>query len=220
MTLRKILHHLTVVGLLIVIGVCFGRIARELLDWYRYGLDGLDDISGVAEIETAGRRYTVLPFMADGAPAATRERVEEELRKHAIDYRVVEDKVMVESVKTPLAMDALQTAGLGGAARHFSYREITADPQKEPERYALQQQLADQNMLGNMLALMAAEIVSADVRFDLAARTARVRLTLKPGTKGLPAGLLKEIREHVRAVAGDVQVEIVQEKSANSGKQK
>lgn len=198
---------LLTIFLVVVIGVCFGRVARAFLEYRRQlARANGEDISGTTEMREQGRDYSILPFAADQLPPDKLERCAAELRRHHVDYRVVDGKLLAESAKIPLAMDALQAAGLGDA-RHFSFREITADPEKEPERHALQERLATQNMLANLITLLADDIADARVVIDPEAKTTRVRLTRK-GAGPLPPALAAEIARHVRAVAGDVAVTI------------
>lgn len=208
------------VFLVAVIGACAGRVARVFLE-YRHELARAEggDVKGASEIREQGRDYSILPLAADKLPPEKIERCAAELKRHAVDYRVVEGKLLAESAKIPLAMDALQAAGLGDDARHFSFREITADPEKEPERHALQERLATQNMLANLITLLADDIADAKVVIDPEAKAARVKLSRKGATAaqgGRPApgggpvapALAAEIERHVRAVAGDVAVTI------------
>ena len=81
------------VFLVAVIGACAGRVARVFLE-YRQELARAEggDVKGASEIREQGRDYSILPLAADKLPPEKIERCAAELKRHAVDYRVVEGK--------------------------------------------------------------------------------------------------------------------------------
>lgn len=186
----------------IVFGAVVGIGVRLLLETDEVGHYFRDDVRGSAEFAMPdGKIFTLLPTIIEHEKQLT--EVGDLLAKYKIAYAVDEQKIMVAPEQLPLALELLQVAGLAPDAQHFSFTEVTAPP--ATLRYELQQQLATQNMVANMLTLLADEIVSAQVNIAPTTKIAQVKIKLSGEPKTLPDSVIDEIKSHLQAVFSEVQ---------------
>lgn len=205
---RQIFQTLTVTALCAVIGICAGRIASAVYNYYAIArLENANRVSGITEAKIGNKNYSVLPLMTEQIPEEELPGLRRELQDYKIDFIETAGKILVADSQLPLALDVAHAAGFSRDADHFSFREITADPEKEPERHAVQRRLAEQNMLASVITLLTADITGARVKIDPRTRAATVKLS-RQSSGEIPPKLREEIILHVRAVAGDISVTV------------
>ncbi len=153
---------------------------------------------------------------------AERQKVAALLQKAGINSALNGERIMVEAGKTGVAMDLLALKGLIPGVDNFSFTEVTAE--EGTLRHKLQQRLATQNMLANMIATMTEGVDRAQVNLEagetLDGDISRVKVVIdrRAGVNGLKLADLAGIRENVSAMTGveDIaRIEIIDSKTGN-----
>lgn len=208
MKTRTIFVNIMIVVGIVTTGIVFGTLGRY---FYEY-LQEREQTAPISEVVAPdGETFTMLPYQPEDAEA--RKRAVFLLEREGLRHKTVENKLMVQPGQVPLAMDIMAQANLVPGTEHFSFVEILVDSEKEPRRYELQQLLATQNMLANMIPAMSAAVERARVLINPnipgEPPTAFVTLYLRKGTE-LEEGIPGDIRDHVSALAVGVEPRNVQ----------
>ncbi len=153
---------------------------------------------------------------------AERQKVAALLQKAGINSALNGERIMVEGGKTGIAMDLLALKGLIPGVDNFSFTEVTAE--EGTLRHKLQQRLATQNMLANMIATMTEGVDRAQVNLEagetLDGDISKVKVVIdrQAGVNGLKVTDLAGIRENVSAMTGveDIsRIDIIDSKTGN-----
>ncbi len=152
---------------------------------------------------------------------AERKQAVDLLVQAGIKAEIHDSRVMVESGKTALAMDVLSLVGLIPGVDNFTFTDITA-----PEgslQYKVEQRLATQNLLGNMIATMAEGV--AEARVYLGAENIigdisfiKVIIKRRAGVNGLQKSDLDGIEDNILAMTGITDRSIIAIHDSETGK--
>lgn len=178
----------------IVVGVLLGGLGRFAYEVYQ---DQDESLPGGEVVNAKGETYTVLAYQPETKQKQAAARAA--LKQAGIFCQTVDDKLMVYPAEAALALDCLAAEGLVPGTEHFSFTEVTADPESQPRRYGFQQLLAARNTLSKMLPTMSAAVEDAQIRVTDEAgvsRSVRVILRLKSGAT-LDRATARDMISHV-----------------------
>ena len=137
--------------------------------------------------------------------AAEKGRAVALLQQAGIPAEIHGARVVVEGGKSGLALDILSLMGYIPGVENFTFTDITA-PQ-DTLRYKIQNRLATQNMLSNMVATMTEGVEEAKVFLGSrsivgALDDIQVVVLRKPEVKGLNIEDLEGVRDNIMAMTG------------------
>jgi len=201
MSKSKIVFQFFTAICIIVLGLVLGGFGRYAYD---YLLNQPEDI--VSEVVTPqGKTYAIIPYLPEDSSVIA--NVRSALEGAGIDYIVKDDHVMVSPDKTALVMDCLSAANLIPGTEHYTLMDVTADPEKDPQRYKFQQRLATQNMLAKMIPTMLGGVDEAKVL--LLDSSGKVVIKTKPG-RIITAEEVVELKKHINAVENGIKPENIE----------
>ncbi len=150
-----------------------------------------------------------------------RKQAVELLVKAGIKAEVHDSRIMVESGKTALSMDVLSLVGLIPGVENFTFTDITAA--EGSLQYRVEQRLATQNLLANMIATMAEGV--AEARVYLGADNVigdisfiKVIIKRRAGVNGLNKSDLDGIEDNILAMTGITDRSIIDIHDSDTGK--
>ncbi len=120
-------------------------------------------------------------------------------------YNESDKSVWVEEGREQAALDALALAGILPGSEQFDLSDIQADPEKSPEDYKRQKELALQNSLSSMISMFGG-VQACSVRILEAKDTKPVRAEVRLRLDGsMTRSLQKQIVDSVAGVVEDLQ---------------
>ena len=127
------------------------------------------------------------------------------INKASVVAEIHDNRVMVEHGKAGLALDILSLAGIIPGVENFTFTDVTAS--EGSLDYKVQNRLATQNMLSNMIATMADGIEKARVFLvskDIVGEIDDVKVVIlrRDGVNGLNVKDLEGIKENILAMTG------------------
>ena len=137
--------------------------------------------------------------------AGNREQAVSLLLKAGISAEIHGSRVMVPGGKSGLALDILSLEGYIPGVENFTFTDITA-PQGTLQ-YKIQNRLATQNLLSNMVATMTEGVEAARVSLGSESIVGdldniQVVIQRKPGVNGLSVADLEGVRSNIVAMTG------------------
>lgn len=150
-----------------------------------------------------------------------RARAVETINRAGIVAKMVDDRVMVESGKAGLALDVLSLKDFIPGVRNFSFTDVTAI--EGSIEYKVQNRLATQNMLANMIETMAEGVEEASVELESEAVVGdidgvKVMVLRRDGVNGLNFKDLEDIKLNIIAMTGISDKSIVDIVDVETGK--
>ncbi len=134
-----------------------------------------------------------------------RHKAVEIINKASVVAEIHDSRVMVEHGKAGLALDILSLAGFIPGVENFTFTDVTAS--KGSLEYKVQNRLATQNMLSNMIATMAEGVEKARVLLvskDIVGSIDDIKVIIlrKDGVNGLNVKDIEGIKENILAMTG------------------
>lgn len=184
-------------------------------------IDLLRKDNGLVEevFDTEGLLMDQLAYSFD--KSSQREQAVEVLKQAGISAEIHDSRIMVQSGKSGLALDLLSLKGYIPGIENFSFTDVTAD--EGSLRHRIQNRIATQNMLANMVETMTAGVEAARVYLDSKSVNGdiddiRVLILRKDGVNGLNLSDLEGIRSNIVAMTGVEDSSIIDIVDSKTGK--